>query len=118
MKIDRTGCTRIVFVCNRFVVKVPNFLDGWRLFLCGLLANMQERTFSATEWDELCPVLWSTPGGWLVVMQRARVMTREEFMEFDFDSFISKPDYVIPVEAKSNSFGYLNNKVVAIDYGS
>ena len=35
------GATRWVFRFNRFVAKIPR-LDSWKLFLCGLLANMQE----------------------------------------------------------------------------
>jgi hypothetical protein len=80
---------------------------------------MQERTFSRTGWPELCPVLWSLPGGWLVVMQRAEPLTREEFMTFDIDGFREKPDYRIPgVENKMDSFGWIDGRIVAVDYGS
>jgi hypothetical protein len=49
----------------------PTRLLSWKHFLYGLLANMQEAQFSKTSWPELCPVLWSLPGGFLVVMPRA-----------------------------------------------
>lgn len=118
MTLNRMGCTRIVFLIGAWAVKVPNVCYGWRLFLIGLLANMQERTFSKAGWPELCPVLWSIPGGWLVVMPRARPLTDDEFLALDYDAFTDKPEYVVPVEDKADSFGWLGDRIVALDYGS
>lgn len=115
--INRQGCTRIVILTCRLAIKLPNVCK-WRLFLHGLLANMQERAFGATGWLELCPVLWALPGGWLVIMPRAVPLTDDEFLALDVESFAEKPDYRIPVEAKTSSFGWLNGRIVAIDYGS
>jgi hypothetical protein len=106
-----------VLLVGNYAIKVPNFLSGWRLFLQGLLANMQERVFSAAGWPELCPVVASLPGGWLVVMRRVRVMTDAEFQQID-SSWLDRGDYVIPAELKPNSFGWLGEKLVAIDYGN
>lgn len=98
---------------------MPNFLDGWpRLFYQGLLANMQERVFAAAGWPELCPVLFSIPWGFLVVMPRLRELTDDEFLEFDSKVWADRGDYVIPVEHKTNSFGWQGDKIVAIDYGN
>jgi hypothetical protein len=118
VRVDRTGCTRIVLLTQRYAIKLPNFLNGWRLFLTGLLANMQERQFVATGWPELCPVLFSLPGGWLVVMPCVRVMNEDEFTTFDAASFCGRLDGTVPAEMKSNSFGFLDGRVVAIDYGN
>jgi hypothetical protein len=118
MEINRHGCTRIVLIGRSRVYKLPNFLSGWKLFLTGLLANMQEASLGSVSLPGLCPVLWSIPGGWLVVMRRARVMTEDEFMTFDVAAFCERLEYAIPVEHKSNSFGYLGGSIVAIDYGS
>ncbi len=79
---------------------------------------MQEREFSRTGWPELCPVLFSLPGGWLVVMSRARPLTCYEFNAFDTREFIERSDGVIPVEQKQDSFGWLDGRIVAVDYGS
>lgn len=128
MEWVRTGCTREVFLTRRHAIKVPSF-HSWRLFLTGLLCNMQERTFSKAGWPELCPVVWSIPGGWLLVMRRADEMDRETWFSFsDRDggtpteavpAWINKSgDYFIPVEMKMNSFGILDGRIVAIDYGS
>lgn len=118
IEINRQGCHRIVILTRKWAIKMPNFTDGWRLFLTGLLANMQERVFSKAQWPELCPVIFSIPGGWLNIMPRVREMTDKEFRIFDVKDFLEKSDYVVPAEAKSNSFGWLNGHVVAIDYGS
>ena len=116
--LDRTGATRAVIIGRRYVYKLPNLFDGWRLFLCGLLANMQERQFGRQGWDGVCPVVFSLPGGWLGVMNKARVMTRDEFEAFDWQGFCEREQYTIPAEGKWNSYGFLDGQTVAIDYGS
>lgn len=114
------GTTRTVFLIGSWAIKFPATVE-WRLFLLGLLANMQEAKFSRCGWPELCPVLFSLPGGWLVVMRRARVLTDAEFLDLDeavMRDFINRPDYVVPAEIKSDSFGWLNGQLVAVDYGN
>lgn len=119
MTINRTGCTRIVVLVGRWAVKLPNFCDGWKLFLFGLLANMTERVFwKEGGWPQLCPVLFSIPGGWLVVMRRVREMTDDEFESFNSREWAERGDYLIPCEHKSNSFGWLDGRIVCLDYGS
>ena len=98
-------------------LKVPR-TTTWRTFLNGLLANMQEREFSRTGWPELCPVRFSIPGGWLVVMDRARPLDDAEWCDFEPELFTEHPDYTIPVEPKQDSFGVLAGRVVAVDYGT
>jgi hypothetical protein len=124
VRIDRTGCTRIVIVTRRYAVKVPNFLGPgprgwrWRSFLLGLLANLQESRFAATGWPELCPIVFRLPLGFLNVMPRVEILSDEEFLAFDAVAFCDKTDYVVPAEHKSNSFGKWNGRIVAIDYGN
>jgi hypothetical protein len=115
--INKNGITRTVFLIGDYAVKIPCLRYGWRILLCGLLANLQEIEWSKTEWPELCPVLFSVRGGWLIVMRRARVMTDAEFVKFDSREWAEKPDYRVPVEHKADSFGYLNGRIVALDYG-
>lgn len=112
------GCTRTVLLIGSWVIKIPSVVE-WRLFLYGLLANIQERRFSKTGWPELCPVLWALPGGWLIIMRRAEPLTREQFMTFDIDGFREKPGHLITgVENKMDSFGWIDGRIVAVDYGS
>ena len=145
IKINRQGVTRTVIITARWAVKVPSFRYGafrwrWRNFLNGMLANLQEANFSDARWPELCPVLRSCPLGLWLVMPRARVMTDEEFSDFDYVEFVTRGDHyarenyrlrhgqcregaepeglVIPAERKADSFGWLNGRVVAVDYGN
>jgi hypothetical protein len=84
-----------------------------------MLANIQERRFwRFGGWPELCPVLFSLPLGLLIVMPRARELSDSEFSQIDFHGFIERDGYRVPVEAKSNSFGWLKGRLVAIDYGN
>jgi hypothetical protein len=103
-------------------------------------------------WPELCPVSFSIPGGFLVVMPRARRLHASEWKEFDYRAFVTRGDPywadnfdahagtwtqrdpgqplhaltlgnaepsagLIPAEYKPDSFGLLNGRVVAVDYG-
>ena len=111
------GTTRTVFLILRWAIKIPSFVE-WRLFLLGLLANMQETKFSKTGWPELCPILFSISGGWVVIMARAHPLTREQFNEIDFDLWLNCVPYTIPVEKKMDSFGLLDGRLVAVDYGN
>lgn len=111
------GVTRKVFLVGSLAIKIPATVE-WRLFLLGLLANMQEAKWSHTGWPELCPVLWSVPGGFFLVMRRARVLTDEEFLVLDMERWVQQENYTVPAEIKSDSFGYLDGKLVAVDYGN
>ena len=111
------GSTRTVLLTHRYAFKLPSFVE-WRLFLLGLLANMQERRFSATRHPKLCPVLFSVPGGFLVVMKRANPMPFDDFCEIDIEAWADDGEMYIPVEAKWDSFGILDGRVVAVDYGN
>lgn len=117
MQVKR-GATRIVFIFeDRFVVKIPN-TRSWSLFLRGLLGNLQERVFGASKWKELCPVLASCPLGFWLIMPYAEPLRDEEWVWMDYDKFVDREDYRVPAERKQDSFGMLNGRIVAIDYGS
>lgn len=118
-----SGATRHVILTRRWAVKIPR-LTHWRLFLEGLLANMQERMFWRQLRDRrLCPVRWSLPGGWLVVMHRADEMSEEAYATFDPVAFCA-PDpqcefaFEVPAETKRENYGIYRGRIVAVDYGS
>jgi len=108
------GATRWVFIGRKRVYKIPS-LNTYKNFLYGLLANLQEAGFSRTGWPELCPVLFSLPGGFLIVMPRCEPCTPSED---EMVRLINRPHYVVPAEYKPDSFGILDGRMVAIDYGS
>lgn len=116
------GTHRTVYLIGRWAIKVPAGVE-WRLFLLGLLANMQEARFSAMGRPELCPVLFAFPGGLFNVMRRADPVDIDKFFELYpsealFWEFRDQGDYLIPVEYKPDSVGMLDGQMVAVDYGS
>ena len=130
----RNGVTREVLLTNLYAIKLPKLTGGWSFFLRGLLANMQECRCSAAHWPELCPVVFSVPGGWLLVMRRTEPLGDEQWKQFrhnlmddealaaSYRSGFVKPwndasaAYLVPVDLKRDSYGLLNGRVVAVDY--
>lgn len=107
-----------MILVGKIALKLPK-PQLWGNFLRGFLANMQEGTFSEIGWKQLCPVLYEAPGGAFLIMRRARPLTEQEWDEFDYNEFIETGDgYTVPVEMKPSSFGVLDGRVVAVDYGS
>ncbi len=117
IEINKKGTTRLVILTKNYAFKFPSFYS-WKFFLQGLLGNMQESLFWTLHDSKLCPVLFSIKGGFLNVMPRAQELSLEEFIAFDFESFVQTPNFLIPVENKLDSFGKINGSIVAIDYGS
>lgn len=114
----RYGTHRTVYLIGKYAIKRPVFVE-WRLFLYGLLANMQEARFwRETKWPELCPVVFAVRGGFLTVMRRAEPLGRVDFFHFDPEIWRERKDYTVPVESKLDSFGVLDGRIVAVDYGS
>ncbi len=122
MKYISSGVTREVFLTKRYAFKIPKLRYGWKFFLTGLLANMQERTFSTAGWPELCPIVFSIPGGWLNVQRRAASLTPHEWQNFDRDLFeygSIERGYIVPIgDWKAENFGVIDGRIVAVDYGS
>jgi|GEM_PF-1149949 len=109
--------SRIVLLVGGYAFKFPT-MHSWRLFLLGLLANMQEKEFSDMKHPKMCPVLFSIFGGFLSVMKRATPITKEQYDSLDYSTWINEPEVIIPVENKHSSFGMIDGRIVAIDYGS
>lgn len=121
------GSTRTVFLIGGYVFKVPTCRYGWEYFLRGLLANMQERQWwrdaqrlpHVDPNHRLCPVVFSLPGGWLVVMKRAYVPPnyRKKFTDMEMKRLEPLFDG-LPYDATIQNFGFLGRHLVMIDYGS
>ncbi len=86
--IVKHGATRLVFFVGKYAFKFPSAKE-WRLFLHGLLANMQEVVFSKAGWPELCPVLFHLPLGLMVVMPRCQPLTEEDYKYLIMTFFVS-----------------------------
>lgn len=114
----KKGSTRYVFFIGNYAFKIPS-LHGYTQFLWGLLANMQEVKFSkiSSIKDKLCPVVFYIPFGLMLVMPKVRVLNQNEISKSELESFCLDKNCIIPSEIKYDSFGYLGNKLVAIDFG-
>lgn len=120
--VNTCGVTRFVILTRRYAIKIPRFWwygrPRWKALLWGLLANMQEKAFSDAEWPELCPVVLYVPGGFLNVMPRCQMCNRE-LSDEEYRALTERADGSrVPAENKSDSFGYLHGRLVAVDYGS
>jgi len=116
MIINRTGATRIVLLTDNYAIKIPNFLSGWKLFVKGILANLNEREFWTVadprykQW--LCPIVWGSWGAWIVVMKRANRKP-----DMDPRLAFKELEHVVG-DHKEDNYGMLDGRVVMIDYGS
>ncbi|HEV7293114.1 MAG TPA: hypothetical protein VGN79_12415 [Devosia sp.] len=112
LALNRKGCNRWVLLTRRYAFKFPA-LSSWQDFLFGLLNNMNEAR--EHHLPGRCPILWSLPGGLLVVMPRVEIMNEVQFQQFDPGVF--NTEYTLNVEHKPDSYGFLDGKIVAVDYG-
>ena len=113
------GASRTVVLVGHLAFKFPSLRIGWRPFLRGLIANSLEREWWHSAYNEdLCPVPFSIPGGWLVVMPRCEPVV--DLTQDRYEMFVNCEDHVIPAEFKDDSFGWLGGdggRLVAVDYG-
>lgn len=115
------GASRSVVLTRRWALKFPKIHRpcspyGYAYdFLTGLRSNLCERVFWRMRLDAMCPVTLSLPFGIMNIMPRCRPLTASEWECVDHQSFV---DQGIPVENKRSSFGWYQNRIVALDYGS
>ena len=109
------GSSRMVILTKNYAFKLP-YIGRWKNFLWGLIANMQEVDFNTLNDERLAKVIFHLPAGFLVVMKRAEPL--KEFNKKFFAGFCARhKGFELPCELKKDSFGYINGKLVAIDYG-
>ena len=123
-EMKKNGATRLIFLIGGLAIKIPTF-HSWELFLYGLLGNIQERRFRAmyhaAQEKSLPPVLFSLPGGFLVVQKRIRPIKHKGFFalalaETIATSTLDKEFWLN--DAKIENFGYMNGLLVKIDIGT
>ena len=117
-----SGATRFVYLFKRIVIKLPRW-SSYTDFLLGLISNYNEVKIWKTRHknncsDKLAPILFYLPFGLLIIMKKAIMLNNFNAKEFSYKLY---PDnytieYYFPVENKIDSFGIINNKIVAIDY--
>lgn len=117
-----SGISRHTFALgSRYVLKVPR-LDGWVPFLNGLLGNVHEAERHDPSWPELCPVVVALPGGLALVARRAApcddsAATRAEIEALCERAAESGRLVATLAELKPSSWGWLDGRLVAVDYG-
>lgn len=126
MIVKCSGCTRTVFLIGKWAIKLPVMNAVTRRddsLLRGMLANIQEASCWAIKEtrEMLAPVIYCAPFGLFLIMRRCEPLAGElperEAKRFYYDS-VRETGYMVPVEDKPSSFGYLNGRIVAVDYGS
>ena len=123
------GGERWVLIFFNWAIKVPQ-LKYWR---SGLQQNRNEIDWWQRTFDKrLCPILKTLFSNCIVIMKRAEPMQEDQFRNHfpDHDSCISLADNIdaypnseiqtsyLPCEYKPDSFGFIDGKVVIIDYGN
>lgn len=120
MRLNTTGTTRFVVIIGRHAVKIARGVTGRR-------CNLYEAKTWATESQErksiLCPVVFCSWTGDALIMPSATPLTeaqKEAFIESDaFPDW----DYIpggsrSPFEYKASDWGFLDGKLVALDYSA
>lgn len=104
----KSGVTRHVIITARYAFKIPNFRNGWSIFLCGLLANLSENEWGCYRDCAIPPnkPLWCCPGGWLSVYRRAQ----------PYDGPMIGLDWSPWGDHKRANLGTINGKLVVIDF--
>ncbi len=96
MRISLHGTTRIVILCGRVAIKIPNFTRSWLHFLKGVVGNMMECQtwrWNSGKFEEgksrlLCPVLFMSWGGWMLIMRRVdKVLTYDDYWGLEEGGF-------------------------------
>lgn len=110
----KKGCTRIVFRLGKYVIKIPNFLVEHRHGLQGMYANWSERQttkrYGSYYRDKISPTIYSSWFGLFSIQRQVEELTRhltEDEVEYFKD---------LTSDIKMQNFGYLEGKLVCIDY--
>lgn len=120
----RLGATRRVFVFKDFVIKIPN-IQEYRLFLHGILSNLKEKSIykNCKNRDDLAKVKFCDKLGLILIMERAEELNKNinwlNFKEKIYEKYENDnmKDIMIS-DCKPTNWGYINNKLIKIDYGS
>lgn len=122
MKINNNGVTRTVFILKSIVIKIPNVTHGWRNFLKGITGNIDERDtwrWNSGKYEQghshlLCPIVWASWGGWIVVMKKAKTLTQEEWDNMPY--YTDEHTKYFPGDDTISNYGILDDRLVKIDY--
>lgn len=116
----KSGRCRFVFFAGRYAVKIPR-LNSYEGFLQGLLSNITERKWRNYPDRHLCPIAYANCLGLVVVMRKAQEVTDIDRFSRDLDAICADEDGLgedfYRWDGTPKNFGYLNGRLVKIDYG-
>ncbi len=120
IKIVTTGVTRLVFLVGDYAIKVPKPVI-WNHFLRGLIANMEEKliwyivnipeTLISDTKEFLCPIVWASWGGWIIIMKRTEPVDPETWQPITLLEKVCR-------DHKPQNYGMLDGRMVMIDYAA
>jgi hypothetical protein len=119
-KISRKGSfRRPVIVIGRWAIKCARNSRGR---CCNQYEARLYQSVSAERRRMLCPVIWISPNGGLLVMAaaspRTEPLSREEYLElFDEWDYLPGEDSC-PFEPKPSDWGWYRGRWVALDYST
>lgn len=116
MRMKTNGVTRIVILIGDYAIKIPNFTYCHQHFLNGGYANWLERCYTKRfkcideYYSKISPTIFCSWFGLIAIQKRVkelnRHLTKEEVKYFKNQT----------ADIKEQNFGYLNGKLVCIDY--
>jgi hypothetical protein len=120
LRLSREGTTRVVLVVGPLAVK---FARGERGRRCNRFEARVYKCVDVRRRAMLCPVLWCTSRGRVLLMRATCPITEAEAAEFrargfpDWD-YMGPNDEECPFEPKASDWGWLNGRLVALDYST
>ena len=116
----KTGITRVVFIFDKFVIKVPKFKFGKYCqynFLKGCIANLSERKFCKLfkdfpTYDLVAPSYWCSWFGFILIQARCNKTLERELNFQELQIFQN-----VCSDLKPENFGYYKGNLVCLDYG-
>jgi hypothetical protein len=115
------GTTRIVLCVGPIAFKIARDNRGAR---CNCFEADLYRASDARRRAMLCPPLWCSANGAVLVMRRAEPIPENEFYEIrdtgrlpDWD-YRGPGDVESPFEWKPSDWGWLDGRIVAVDYST
>jgi hypothetical protein len=117
----KRGASRHVLVCHSIALKFARSKWGAR---CNLYEANVFKSTTACRRKMLCPVLWCSAKGAILVMRAAAPMSEEDFDRLDRTGEL--PDWkripysedITPFESKAADWGWLGGKPVVLDYAA
>lgn len=111
------GITRIVILVGNYAIKIPNFTYSHQHFLNGCIANWSERVYTKMYknadcdfYSKIAPTIFCIWFG-LISIQKRVILLDRSLTEAECIYFKDQTS-----DIKGTNFGYLNEKIVCIDY--